>query len=113
MVQGRCPRCRRGAVFAHPLLSLKFSETNETCACCGLRFEVEPGFFWGAMFFSYGITVAVVIALVVSYFLFVPHWSEWVVVGAVGVTALAMSPFNFRASRMLMLYLFSGVEFEG
>ena len=33
----------------------------ETCPSCGLRFEREPGYFVGAMYVNYGLTVLLVI----------------------------------------------------
>lgn len=35
---------------------------HETCSHCGLHYQLEPSFFYGAMYVSYGITVAVGIA---------------------------------------------------
>jgi Ca2+/Na+ antiporter len=32
---------------------------HETCASCGLKYEREPGFFLGSIYFNYGLTAMV------------------------------------------------------
>lgn len=48
----KCPECRRGKVFANLLLKM-----HSVCPVCGLRFEREPGYFLGAMYFSYALAI--------------------------------------------------------
>jgi uncharacterized protein (DUF983 family) len=112
MVNGLCPQCRRGRLFQNPILSLKFGKTNEFCSCCGVKFEVEPGFFYGAMFVSYAINASVVVAGVILYFLFFSTWSEWFAIIGVGIVTLFLTPFTFRASRSFYLHAFSGLKFD-
>jgi uncharacterized protein (DUF983 family) len=70
----KCPRCWKGDVFAHSVFNyLKFNKTNSTCSHCGIAFEPEPGFYYGAMFVSYAITVALFsIVTTILYFAFHP-----------------------------------------
>ena len=55
----RCPRCGAGA-----LLRTWFS-MHERYAVCQLRFEREQGYFLGAMYINYGVTV--VLALIGAF----------------------------------------------
>lgn len=48
----KCPECRSGKVFANVLLKM-----NPVCPACGLKFEREPGYFLGAMYFSYAMAI--------------------------------------------------------
>ena len=48
----RCPVCREGKVF-----SIFFLKMHSNCPVCGLKFEREPGYFLGAMYFSYGMGI--------------------------------------------------------
>jgi uncharacterized protein (DUF983 family) len=57
IVQGRCPRCRRGKVFQKPFWHPGFSRMNKKCPHCNFRYEIEPGFFWGAMYVNYALSV--------------------------------------------------------
>ena len=55
----RCPRCG-----AHSLFRTWFA-MYERCTVCQLRFEREQGYFLGAMYINYGVTV--VLALIGSF----------------------------------------------
>ena len=81
---------------------------NEHCPVCALRFEVEPGFFIGAMYISYAAVVAIVIGVGFSMYYFIDP-PLYVYGVAVGVTVSLLLPFIFRFSRILFLYWFGGV----
>jgi uncharacterized protein (DUF983 family) len=41
---------------------------NENCSHCGLKYQIEPSFFYGAMYVSYGLNVAIgIAAFIISY----------------------------------------------
>src|SRR5689334_512492 len=58
-----CPICRSGPIFRVPLWR-GFLAMNEKCPVCGLRFEREPGYFLGAMYFSYLLSIPPGLAMV-------------------------------------------------
>ena len=92
----RCPRCLKGPVFR------SFWGLHKECPECGLSFEREPGFFTGAMYFSYGI--GIMIAAPVSIYLFLQGFSEPVIF-AVALAQLAIvSPLLFRYSRVAWMH---------
>lgn len=109
---GKCPQCRKGDMFEYPLVQLsKFAKMNEKCPNCSLRYEVEPGFFVGAMYFSYVVTVALLIA--VGLILYVFNLNElYTYISAVVLINLLLMPFIFRYSRIAFLYLFGGVVYR-
>ena len=50
----KCPRCHEGNLFETSTFSFqKPFEMNKKCSECGMNFEPEPGYYWGAMFISY------------------------------------------------------------
>jgi uncharacterized protein (DUF983 family) len=52
----KCPRCRTGSLFFTSTLSFqKPFDMPDRCSHCGLNYNPEPGFFYGAMFISYAI----------------------------------------------------------
>jgi uncharacterized protein (DUF983 family) len=105
-IKGRCPQCRKGDVFTHSGTNLrKFREMNENCNSCGVKYESEPGFFWGAMYFSYAYSVASFI--IIGYFFF--SLSDdvnltWYISTVIAYT-LITSPMSFRMSRLMMMYI--------
>lgn len=44
-------------------------QSNELCSECGAKFEREPGFFLGSIYFNYGLT-ALIVAVVYPILLF-------------------------------------------
>ena len=50
-----CPRCRKTYMFKEPLQITAPLDMKERCSHCKLNFEPEPGFYFGAMFVSYGL----------------------------------------------------------
>jgi len=65
-----CPRCRRGKLFPTNTWSFSKSfEMHKKCEACGLDFEPEPGFYYGAMFLSYIFTAFFTLGLVMFL-----HW---------------------------------------
>ncbi len=44
-----CPRCGQGKLF-------KGLHMVETCTGCGMKYEREPGYFLGSIYFNYGWT---------------------------------------------------------
>jgi len=112
ILQGKCPRCRSGEMFRYSLRNiLKFHYMHEKCPCCNLRFQVEPGFFFGAMFISYGMVVAIVLILgFIFFFSFDPDL--WIYTLAVSFAVLLFLPLIFRYSRILFLHWFGGIDYE-
>ncbi len=84
----------------------------KTCEVCQVDFEPEPGFYVGAMYFSYGINTALMIGLgVVSYAIW--GFDSLLKTMAIVLTpVILLVPLSFRLSRALMLHLFGGIRFN-
>ena len=108
----KCPHCRQGNMFVHPTLSPKFIEMHENCRLCGFHFEIETGFYWGAMYFSYGITVLIALLSVILTNRFGHDPEVWVYLSVMIPILLICSPYVFRISRAMMLYMFGSVSFD-
>jgi uncharacterized protein (DUF983 family) len=109
----KCPQCHQGPLFTHSAANLqKFDQMPEHCSVCGLRFERELGFYWGAMYMSYGLSVGIVVTLgLVLYHLFNDP-ATWVYLTAVASTITILTPVLFRYGRVMMLYWFGSVSFD-
>jgi hypothetical protein len=84
---------------------------NDRCPHCNASFEPEPGFYFGAMFVSYAINVALFVGTwLVAYLLFNPE--DWVYIIIIGVVGLVFTPFTYRYSRILWLHWFGGLHFD-
>lgn len=112
IINQKCPRCRKGPLFVHPALSFKFTKMYENCPVCGLKYEVEPGFFWGAMYISYAFTVTIGIISGIVIYNLLNDPDVIVYLGIIGLILVLLSPFVFRFSRVIMLHLFSAVKYD-
>ena len=104
-LHAKCPRCRRGNMFANSMYGLKTQVMNEYCPHCGLKFEREPGYFYVAMFVSYAFNVLQMVAIgMLTYFITGEDDSPWLYIAVIFAGVLLLSPFNYRYSRIVLLY---------
>ncbi|OZI08110.1 hypothetical protein BWI93_11130 [Siphonobacter sp. BAB-5385] len=82
------------------------------CPHCGQRYENEPGFFIGATYVSYALSVGIVLGTAIVLFNFFGDPSAFVYISVAIGLMLATMPFNFRVARVIYIYLFSGIEYE-
>ena len=69
-------------------------------------FEKEPGFFFGAMFVSYGLGVA---EALITYFICMPFFEETFdlrIIPIIGVVILSLTLVNIKLSRIIWIYMF-------
>lgn len=107
LVQSKCPRCRVGKMFVGPVYGLKKQKMHEHCPHCGLKFEIEPGYFYAAMYVSYAFSVAEVVTLGLATALFTGSESPWVYIAVLFTAIVIFAPFNLRYSRLVLLHLLS------
>ncbi|MDI5886605.1 MAG: DUF983 domain-containing protein [Flavobacterium sp.] len=103
-----CPHCLKGKVFNEKniFLNIGFPKMNQYCSNCQFKFEKEPGYFFGAMYVNYGLTVAQGIATyAVAQFFFTENF-DLRIIPIIAVVIIAMSSFNIRFSRLLWIYMF-------
>ncbi|WP_345267933.1 DUF983 domain-containing protein [Nibrella viscosa] len=111
--KGLCPRCRQGKIFRYSAFNpSRFADMYEHCPHCNFRYEIEPGYFWGAMFVSYALSAG--IALVMGFVLFYGFGDPegWVYVIVIAPLLVLLTPINFRISRVLWLHFVSGVRYN-
>ena len=97
IVRLRCPRCLRGAVFE------SLGKMHRFCPFCRLEYKREPGYFLGAMYFSYGMALTLSVPLVLVLMVF-GGFSVNEVILTLGVTLTFLSPLLFRYSRILWMH---------
>ena len=112
-VHARCPRCRRAEMFSTPMYSFKSQVMKKTCEHCGLTYEREPGYFYVAMLLSYAMFVAEMVTLAIAIHMLTGSNNPWVYVGVIILVGVLLSPFNFRYSRVILLYwLTPGLHYQ-
>ncbi len=99
-----CPKCGEGKLFLNPNpYNLKtLAEMPSHCPNCQLSFMPEPGFYYGAMFMSYVITVALsVLNFIWAYLLW--GWTTWTYLIINTLILIILLPYLFRAARSFYL----------
>lgn len=100
----RCPRCHEGRVFRGLLVM------NEACPACGLVFEREPGYFVGAMYFSYALAIPVYLGMSLILERLLPGWPYFAVFGAAALLFAPFAPLLFRYSRVLWMHFDRAID---
>ncbi|WP_121247126.1 DUF983 domain-containing protein [Mucilaginibacter phyllosphaerae] len=112
-IKAKCPRCRRGDIYSTPTYSLGGQKMYERCSHCGLHYEREPGYWYVAMFVSYAFNVAEMVTFAVGLHILTGSNSPWLYVAVLMGVVLVLSPFNYRYSRVALLYwLTPGLNYE-
>ncbi|OUJ71967.1 DUF983 domain-containing protein [Hymenobacter crusticola] len=113
MLDQRCPRCHQGPLFTHSAFNLAhFTDMPERCPVCGLVYEIEPGFYWGAMYISFAFGTGIMLVVGVLLFYLAGDPATWVYVTCVSIGVLLTCTLSLRYSRTIMLYLFGGVRYN-
>ena len=68
ILTGSCPKCHEESMYVekNPYKLGSLYKMNETCSHCKTQYMIEPSFFYGAMYVSYGLTVAIGVAIFVT-----------------------------------------------
>lgn len=72
ILKGKCPVCHQGDLYQrkNPYLPGTTLKMHEVCSNCGTRYKIEPSFFYGAMYVSYALGVALAVAsFIIAYFI--------------------------------------------
>jgi uncharacterized protein (DUF983 family) len=109
----KCPQCRQGDMYKTSAFNLpKYAAMHTHCENCGFKFEMEPGFFYGAMYFSYAFSIATIVISFFTIYFFFDNPETSVYLYTICSLIVLMMPLSFRYSRTLMLYLFGGVVYQ-
>jgi hypothetical protein len=109
----KCPRCRKGRIFTDPLYNLKTGRrANIFCPVCNLKFEREPGFFEGGMYFNYALNVAIMVTSGVATYVLLHDPNEFVYFGVTASSVVLLITFTSRLSKSMMLHFFGDVQYD-
>ncbi|MGE9311360.1 DUF983 domain-containing protein [Niabella sp. CJ426] len=112
VLQCKCPRCRKGNLFVerNPYKLSSIMKMNEPCPVCGQPFELEVGFYYGSGYISYGLSIALSVASLIAWWVFVGlsvndnRIFYWLIFNA--VLLLSLQPLIMRLARAIWLSFF-------
>lgn len=107
ILTGTCPKCHNESMYVdkNPLHLSKVLDMNEKCSHCGLKYQLEPSFFYGAMYVSYGLNVAIgIAAFIISYVFFETSLKTSFI--SIIIASVILFPFVLRWSRNIYINMF-------
>ena len=107
MITGCCPKCHEESMYlnANPFNVLKIYAMHETCSHCKQVYKIEPSFFFGAMFVSYGLGVVIgIITFLVSHFVFQANLKTAFI--SIVVALILSNTLIMRMSRNIWINIF-------
>jgi hypothetical protein len=108
----KCPYCREGRFYvSHPYDLKHAGDTLEACPACRRSYSVEYGFYMGAMYLSYGMSVIVGFAAYLLTVWLVPGMAMGWRIAAVCTATLVMAPLVYAYSKVLYGNIF--LPFKG
>ncbi len=103
----KCPQCRQGKFLeANPYKLSNANKVKESCPKCALKYSIEPAFYTGAMYVSYGVGIAVAVAAyaltLIFGFDFGPGGIMLSIIGALVITM----PYIGAVSKAIWAHMF-------
>lgn len=107
ILTGTCPRCHQESMYkdSNPLNLANIYKMHDNCSHCGLHYKIEPSFFYGAMYVSYGLGVGFGIAAFVVSFVLLETSLKTAFI-AIVITLILMMPLQMRWARNIWISFF-------
>ena len=108
---GTCPKCHEASMFKNknPYVLSEALSMHEKCSNCGTKYKIEPSFFYGSMYVSYGVGIAfAVAAFVISYYVF--NTSLDYIFISIVATLIIFMPVIMRLSRNIWINFFMSYD---
>ena len=116
VINCRCPRCREGKLFQHPL-TYRFKRNmamHENCPVCTQPTDIELGFYYGTGYVSYLVALLISLVYFLLWFAIIGfsfsdnRFLIWITTNS--LLLVALQPWLMRFSRVLWLSWF--VDFD-
>lgn len=107
ILTGTCPVCQEESMYKepNPYKLHRIFKMHERCSHCHTKYKIEPSFFFGAMYVSYGLGVAIAVAAFIVVYLFFGGGLMATFIGIIG-TLVVLMPIIIRLSRNIWINLF-------
>ena len=107
ILTGSCPKCQNESMYKEKNIFIltKILSMNDHCSHCGLKYQIEPSFFYGAMYVSYALNVAVGVAAFIIAYLFCNSSMKQAFITII-ISIIVAFPHVMRLSRNIYINLF-------
>lgn len=104
MALNKCPRCHEGDMFKTPITGGIYN-MHENCTECDQPFELEPGFYWGAMYIGYGLSGGYMLTFVTALIVGLGWSTEAAFLLAI-VGGVIILPVIARLARSIWIHIY-------
>ncbi|MDG2433217.1 DUF983 domain-containing protein [Flavobacterium sp.] len=107
ILTGTCPKCQNESMYLdkNPFNLTNTLKMHEKCSHCGLIYQIEPSFFYGAMYVSYGLNVATgIAAFIISYVILGTTLKTAFI--AIIIALIILFPYVLRWARNIYINMF-------
>ncbi|WP_394974840.1 DUF983 domain-containing protein [uncultured Croceitalea sp.] len=107
ILTGSCPRCHSESMYVNknPFVVSQLFKMHERCSNCQTKYKIEPSFFYGAMYVSYGVGLFFAGIAFAIAFLFIGTSLKTTYITIV-VTSVILLPVIIRLSRNIWINIF-------
>ena len=108
---GACPKCHQESMYItkNPYIITETLKIHDHCSHCQTKYRLEPSFFYGSMYVSYGVGIAfAVAAFVISYVMLDASLNTSFI--SIIVTLVVFMPIIMRLSRNIWINLFMNYD---
>lgn len=104
----KCPHCHEGEFFVdrNPYHLSTAGDLLDKCPVCERRYTPEPGFYYGGMYVSYALAVALCTTLFVAMVVLWPSAPIWATTAVVVGGLVLLAPWLYALSKTLWANLF-------
>jgi uncharacterized protein (DUF983 family) len=103
----KCPRCHDGEFLeAHPYVLGNFNKVKKRCPKCQLKYSLEPSFYYGSMYVSYAVGVAISITVYVLTLIFGLELSVAALFGLIVAVLVLLMPYIGAVSKSIWANIF-------
>ncbi|MBL4593206.1 MAG: DUF983 domain-containing protein [Flavobacteriales bacterium] len=102
----KCPKCHEGNLFVNKNVYQykRFFDMPNNCPKCNQDFQIETGFYLGAMFVSYGLTIGLNIGIFVAFVIFDAYELVPFLIAS-GASLIVTVPYITKVSRSIWITL--------
>ena len=107
ILTGTCPKCHQENMYVNknPFAISETMKMHDHCKYCGLKYKIEPNFFFGAMYVSYGVAVLIgILIFLIAIFGF--HAGMKSAFISIIIALILLMPWITRLSRNIYINLF-------
>lgn len=106
VLKEKCPYCHNGDVFEKTNSKFTIPNVKPKCEVCNKKFDGEPGYFFGAMYVSYAIGIALAVGTFILFKFILQIDSVGIIISSILAVLLLLSFKNYKWSRIIWLKIF-------